>query len=279
MYKKPAAGLLLLFIFCSSSLSGQILPSYLIPYVMPYFHKDKIKLFRDFSFDSTTVLMGTNEDTANGMADKRFCFAVNNVNDLKRIKKEWVFSKSANFTYEEAPFTIRLLKNKKLVQTWYIFTGKKGIITNDGLFAFDTLLLSRQAASNGLNFIVQTDSFSTKTAYRAFREKAQQQAALLFLAEPDTLFEGSFEVKPLAKTATENNELAGQNLLERCNQLMGKNKFSLLGRPVAQVQGESPEMVYVVKTNRRQYDLFIDQDFATTAWVPSVFRVTSYWRK
>ena len=254
------------------------MPSYFIPYVYPYLQRNKIKLFKSYSFNDGSILVGIKDRPDTSAADNSLSFIVDNPTELKQVKKDWVFKKTTSFTYDEAPFRVYLLKDKEVKRYWYVLPGKKGIITEDGLFVFDTTLLKNLSSKNHLSYRLQTDSFSTKSDFLAFKGKAKTSSSFLFLDEPNMSFEGSFEVAISFGPGLDSAEKTNEKLYAVCNKVIGKKSFSVFLKPVDKDTDSSKGIKYIIRSAKAGYDAFTDPQFAKGEWTPNVLIVKSYWK-
>jgi hypothetical protein len=224
--------------------------------------------FEPYNFKSTDAMIGIGfSDSANDRYEN-FSFIIDNLHDLYELKETWTFKKEGEAPTDRSAFKVYFTKNKVIKNSWLIFPESKGIVTDQGYYLFDTVLLAILHAKSPLVYRVRRDTVSNKNDFLRFNDSVKADPSFLFLLEPDLSYEGSFKVtiKPGSKLSPEN---ASERIINRCNKIKPKTAFNVF---------LEDNKTYFVQCNQSLFEQFGDPGMEKSNWTPAVYIIKSYWR-
>jgi hypothetical protein len=212
---------------------------------------------------------------------ERFTFIVDNLADLEKLKKDWVFNAPvAQAHSEERSLDIYIIKDNRPTAFWsLIWPGQGVILSSNRYYRFDTTQLLKLHAEHPLHYRSQTMRFEKYTQYASYANGILSDPKLLFFFEPYSHYEGEFTIitartndpsDPILKLVAVNKELrmfdpsgrfqAGQPLNDSLN-IASKSQVK-----------------FVVRCSKELYDNYQAIGREKGPWVPTPIETTAFWR-
>ncbi|HTB99796.1 MAG TPA: hypothetical protein VK705_03870 [Ferruginibacter sp.] len=237
----------------------------------------KIAILKSYKLDSSYSLVGLNPGYEKGTLYKNFCFIIDQPSDLLKTQKEWVFEKKLNGVFDMNGFSIYLVKNKSIVNTWVVSPSYNDIATNASSFVFDTTILTDLAMSSPLLYRSRIDTFRSIDDFKAFKMRSKLDSSFIFLFKPDIDYEGSFQVK-IKKTTQINSPKKATEKLDKLLNAIDKNGYDISYELSAENINDPSQITLTIESKKYLYDNFSDQNFIKGSWVPTSIVVTSIWK-
>lgn len=237
-------------------------------------------MFKNYSFDSTYRIIGVGPWAYNNNFDKqketyeRFCFMIDQPKDLQLLKKNWVFRESAEIPAIQMPcFTIYVLKDKKLENSWIINPKLENIRTDDGFYQFNIMELKKLHEEHPFKYTAQKDTFSSETEFNTFYDSAQRVTSFLFLYKPNFNHECEFKVSVSAVEFSPST--ATDALYKEFETILPRNRCRIFYNPADDKDTEIHIMtVYAPKLLFERYS---SEKFIISNCQQKIFESTSFW--
>jgi hypothetical protein len=236
----------------------------------------RIAILKSYKLDSSYSLVGLNPGYENGTLYKNFCFIIDQSSDLLKTQKEWVFEKKLNGEVDMNGFSIYLVKNKSIVNTWVVSPLSGDIANNDNYFVFDTTVLTNLAISNPLLYRSRIDTFKSIDDLKQFKIKSKQDSSFIFLFKPNIDYEGTFQVN-VKKTLQINSPNVAIKKLDKLLDAIDKDGYDVSESSTENIN-DPGQITLTIESKKYLFDNFSDQNFIKGSWVPTSIVVTSIWK-
>jgi len=154
-----------------------------------------IEVFKNIDFDSTYCIIGIGQNT-NNLKEQvpDLTFIIDNPEELKKIKQEWVVTTiRPKISRENPDITIHVTKNKQLEGRFKLLYPIQGIINTDNhWYDFNSELFMQLIKTHPLKYHTQIFTFANQLDYAFFTDSIQSVPSFLFLFEPRLTYQGKF---------------------------------------------------------------------------------------
>lgn len=235
----------------------------------------KTQLLKDYDFEKDGYyLLGTfSESDRNGLRDTLGEFYTDDISVLNQFKKEWTFDKPSPFYACGYHYTVYICKNGLPVESFAINLNCNTIVTDRGIFYFDTQKL-RMFAEKLKKPFMRRDEFSSITTARDKRAEILKKDGLIMTETPNwTEYEGEFEFTyPKEFGSKVDNEQILNELTQEIQAAYPDEVFTLWER------GSSREELHVnVMCNKTLVDKFELYPKSWNEWSTYQLWLGSYW--
>lgn len=243
----------------------------------------KARFFSGISFDSSYTVVGLAQGygrTVDSM--ERFWFILEDPEDMKQIQRDWIFKKQGDLPgLQFVSLDVYVIQGKRLAAKTGVIIPRWGIVTNGsgGWYRFDTAKLVALHARHPLRYHREDKRFQTYLEYAAYGNSELNDPKLLFFTEPNTRYQGKFEVTSgldrdpaslyfvLRDVDREMELLAPKGSWE--SGLVLNDSFNI----------HHPDSVKtVVHCSKALYDKYEARGRQKGPWQPEPIEITLYWR-
>jgi hypothetical protein len=243
----------------------------------------KVEFFTNINFDSSYCLVGTN-DYLNDKNDTigRIGFLIDKVEDLLKLKKEWIFRKKVpRLNIENNSITIYTIQAKRTVQKVALIYPKQGIIScNNGWYYFDLKKYIDLFNKHRIIYRSAFRSFSKYSDYAAYGNSILNDSTLLFFLEPDDRFEGKFTL-----TGNRTNDPADpffvlSNINQELLTMAGKDSFECGLIQNDSLNERSRDKVKItIKCSKSLYEKYKNERYKKSEWTPLSLDIKLFWKE
>ena len=242
----------------------------------------KSEFFKGVDFDSSYCIVGIVQGN-NLQFDSlpQYWFVLDNLADMIRLKREWVFKKEMPRVNIEIPaIEIYTLRNKMEIIPVSLIFPKQGIIkSGNSWYKIDMKEIEKLHNNHPLHYHTQKFRYETFKQYVSFGNRLLNDSNLLFLLEASLRFEGKFYIytkptndphHPTPDLSDANQILktiAGENMYESGE--VDNDSFNIAHRDTTR---------YTVWGPKSLYDKFESRDFTKGNWIPAYFGMKVFWR-
>ncbi|MFL5810642.1 MAG: hypothetical protein ACJ749_14060, partial [Flavisolibacter sp.] len=230
---------------------------------------------KNYHFDKSYTLVGIGPYS-------QLCFMVSDVNELNKLKAEWLLTKKGTQIFDTSPVSVYLLKNKTFEKLWTISPRYENISIDGQEYFFSYQLLKELATKFHLNYIQRTDTLCFKNELPAFVEKCRKNPKFIFLLEPNLKYDGKFYVSFKTDKKINSPAIAIELLDKRLSKIASTKDYDLIYEPfnsdINDINDQS-RITITVECRKSVYHKLKKEDSATSSWKASVITVESYWKK
>jgi len=242
----------------------------------------KVEFFPKIAFDSTYSVVGT-FDYPNDPNDTtiREGFLIDKLDDLVKLKKEWVFSERVpTVSLEGNSITVYTIQEKRTAQKVGLIYPSQGIINSDGRwYYFDVKKYTAFFNNHLIKYHAQNKVFENYQQYVAYGNALLTDSSVLFFFEPDRRFEGKFTITvdrksspsdPYYKLWDIKRELSYKfsNEFFQCS-IVKSDSFNLTSKDKVKI---------TVESSRNLYDKYNSKKNVKSDWTPTPIDIRIYRR-
>jgi len=240
------------------------------------------KFFKDVVFDDSYTIIGLGQGFGKSVDSlERFWFILENRADIKKLKRDWVFTRPIRHVqYEKMNFDVFVVKDKRVVTHRGVIYPQQGAVTvASGWFFFDTTKLIHLHEEHPLHYIKKIIRFDTYIQYAAYGNSVLHDPTLLFFYEPSLGFEGSFEILT-HRTPEPVSMVNAQEAINKEMEVLDPSTHFQVILPLTDSfnRANTDRVKLIVECSKAVYTKYEHEGREKGPWQPTPIEIISYWR-